>query len=272
MAKLSLNQAWNETAAFVKREGRLLFPIALLLVVLPTIVVRLLMPQDTPPGQLPEAGAWLAVLPIAILIGMVGNIAIATLALRSGITVGEALGNGLRRMPALLGASLLVGIGLCVVVFVVAVILALVVVGATPNPPPQEVLTAGVIGAILLFPILLYVGARMLATTPVAAAERGGPIAILGRSWRLTGGSVWTLVGFLLLLIVLVIVIGMAVVAVFGILATLIGGPIRPGSLSMILMLLVDAVFNMVLTVYVTVMIARIYAQLAGNGSAEAAA
>ena len=272
MAKLSLNQAWNETAAFVKREGRLLFPIALLLVVLPMVVVRLLMPQDVPPGELPEAGAWLAMLPIAILIGMIGNIAIATLALRSGITVGEALRNGLRRMPTLLGASLLIGIGIGVVVLVVAVILALAIVGPTPNPPPQSVVTAAVIGAIVLFPILLYVAARMLATTPVAAAERGGPIAILGRSWRLTDGSVWTLVGFLLLLIVLLLVVSMAVVALFGILATLIGGPIRPGSLSMILMLIVDAVFNMVVTVYVTVMISRIYAQLAGNGSAEVAA
>jgi hypothetical protein len=269
MAKLSLNQAWNETASFVKREGRLLFPIALLLVVLPAIVIRLLMPQDVPPGEVPEAGAWLAMLPIAIVVGMIGNIAIATLALRPGITVGEALANGLRRMPALLGASLLIGIGLGVAAGIVLVVLALLVVGPNPNPAPEGIVTAVVIGFIVLAPILLYVAARMLATTPVAAAERGGPIAILRRSWRLTGGSVWTLVGFLLLLIVLVIVVGMAVVAVFGILATLIGGPIRPGSLSMILMLLVDAAFNMVFTVYVTVMVARIYAQLAGTGAEE---
>lgn len=266
MANLSLTQAWNETAAFVKREARLLFPVALLFSVLPMTVVSLLAPSDTAPGEIPEPGLWLAVVPVALVIGMVGNLAIATLALRPGLTVADALRNGLRRMPSLLGASLLLGLAGGLVLIVLAVIAALLFVGQVSNPSPEALLPVVGIVLLVLIPFVLYFGARLLTATPVAAAEAGGPLAIIRRSWQLTRESVWTLIGFILLLILLLLVVSLAVGAVLGLLILVAAGPPEAGSLSAILLMIVRAVLDTVVSVYTTVMIARIYVQLSGRG------
>lgn len=263
MAKLSLNRAWNETAAFVKREAGLVFPIALLLVALPMAAVRLLTPAAARPDELPEPGLWLAVLPVAMIAGLIGNLAISTLALRPGTSVGEALANGLRRMPALLVAGLLVGLAFGLAALIVLTIVALLFVGPTPDPNLRAAMGAVLLGLVVLLPAGLYFLARLLLMNPVAAAERAGPIAILARSWRLTAASVWSLIGFLLLVFLLFVVISLAVGAVFGIVVIAASGPPAPGSISALLILVVGALINAVISVYMAVMVARIYAQLA---------
>jgi hypothetical protein len=269
MTKLSLNQAWNETAAFVKREGRLLFPIALLLVALPMTAVRPLMPASGGPGEVPEPGAWLVVLALAIVVGMVGNLAIATLALRSGTSVAEALSNGLRRMPFLLAATLLIILATGAAAFLIILLFAILFGGGGSAPSPEAALRLAATTLIVLLPLGLYVFSRLIFTTPVAAVEQSGPLAIIRRSWQLSRGSVWTLIGFILLVAILFLVINLAVTAVVGILLALAAGPPEPGSLGAILMLIVDALLNTVIAVYMTVMVARLYAQLAGAASAE---
>lgn len=267
MAKLSLGQAWNETAAFVKREAGLLFPIALLLVALPMAAVRLLAPVTDRPDQLPEPGLWLAALPVATILGMVGNLAVSTLALRPGTSVGEALANGLRRTPALLGATLLFGLAVGLAALIVMTVFAFLMLGADANPTPQAALGAASASLVVLLPAALYLFARFLLVTPVAAAEKAGPVAILARSWRLSAASVWSLIGFLLLLLLLFLVVSLAAGAVFGLVIIAISGPPDPGSISALLILLVGALINMVISVYMTVMVARIYAQLAGGAA-----
>ena len=76
MANLSITTAWNETASFVQREARLLFPIAFLLIALPGGLLQMLMPA-TVPGQPPEFGAWLLIVPVGIIAGMIGSISIS---------------------------------------------------------------------------------------------------------------------------------------------------------------------------------------------------
>src|SRR3546814_17017291 len=44
--RLSIGAAWEETLAFVKREGTLLFPVALLFMALPGVVLQLLLPDS----------------------------------------------------------------------------------------------------------------------------------------------------------------------------------------------------------------------------------
>jgi hypothetical protein len=264
VAGLSLTEAWNETAAFVKREGRLLFPVAFLMVALPRAVLGLLAPAALP-GRLPEPGAWLLIAPVAIVLGTIANIAISWLALRPGGSVGEALARGARRVLPLLALFLMLGIALGLVFLVLATIaLLLFVPGAGTVPPPPGAMRAILIVLVPMVPLLLYLAARLLAATPVAAAEPGGPFAILARSWALSAGRVGTLLGFIVLAALLAIVISLAVQAVagLGVIAAL--GPPRPGNLSLLILLLVGAVVETVVTVCLTTMVARIYAQLAG--------
>jgi membrane-anchored glycerophosphoryl diester phosphodiesterase (GDPDase) len=164
----------------------------------------------------------------------------------------------------LLGASLLVGLG---VVAAMIPLLLLVGGGAMLGGARPEVL----VGPILLLTLILVVGSvalwvRLMLMTPVTAAENEGPIGIIRRSWDLTRGHFWKLLGFVLLVILLFLVISMVEIAIGGLLVVLVAGPPDPGSAAAFILALIDAAVNMVITVYFTALIARIYLQLSDRG------
>jgi len=263
MATLSITQAWNETTAFLAREGRLVFPVAFLLVALPGLALQLAGPVAAP-GEMPELGlAWLLLLPVAIVASMIGTIAIAYLALRPGASVGEALQRGLRRFVFLLLATLLIGLAAMVVV----VPLTLLIVGGTALAGGDLESAAGSI--VLLALILLVLGValwvKLMLMTPVAAAEDAGPIRIIARSWGLTAGYFWKLLGFVLLLLIAVIVAMMVITMIAGILIALVAGPPEPNSLAFVLVGIVSAILQAIASAIIVTVTARIYAQLSGD-------
>jgi hypothetical protein len=267
MAQLSITTAWNEAAAFVRREGRLLFPIAFGLVALPFAMMQALMPPPAP-NQTPEAGAWLIMLPVVVAGSIVGSVAIMDLALRPGTSVGEALARGARRFLPLFAVSLAVGFVLAILFFIVVTIVVMLVPGAmqaaSAGVPNEAMARVMAITLLVLLPAFLFIATRCFMITPVAAAEEGGPIAIIGRSWRLTAGHGWKLAAFLVLVAILWIVISLSAQAVFGSLIILLAGPLRPGSATMLLIILVGAILTTFAAVYMYSLTARIYAQLSG--------
>jgi hypothetical protein len=269
MSKLNLSEAWNDTAAFVKREWRLLFPIALLVNALPMAFASALMPQFTP-ERMPEPGLWLLAIPAATFIGIIGNVAISYLAMAPGRSVGEGLKRGLARFLPLFALYLLVGLLLILLFLLVAGIAAVLVPGLDPQSPTPAA-AAGFLLILLavMLPVLLYVSTRLILAAPVAAAEEGGPAAILKRSLALTKAHFWPLLGFLVLSSLLAGIIQMVVSAVVGIPVLLLLGPPQENGLSEVLLLLVGALVSMVVTVYVTTMVARIYLRIAGPAEAD---
>lgn len=270
MASLSITAAWNETATFVKREAALLFPLAFMLIALPVAVMEAVAPAARP-GEVPEAGPWLVMVPVAAVAAIVGNIAISYLALRPGTSVAEALARGLRRLLPMLGAVLVLVLVCLVLFFVVSMVVVLAVPGAiavaaaAPGAAPDPaILRATLIMLVILVPIILFFAVRLMLMTPAAAAEDIGPLAIIRRSWRLTSGHFWKLLGFVLLVGILFWVLSFAINAVGGSIAILVGGPLRPGSTSAFLIILLMAAVNTLVTPLMTSLIARIYAQLAG--------
>ena len=263
MAKLSITAAWNEAAAFVGREARLLFPIAFLLVALPAAILQLAMPTPLP-GQPPPAGAWLALVPAVVVVGMIGTISLSHLALRPGASVAEALQVGARRFIMLFAASLLVGFGI-----LVAMIPLFVLIGggaALGGARPEAMIGPILLLALVFILALIALWVRLMLMTPVAAAENAGPVGIIRRSWQLTAGHFWKLLGFVLLVLLVFLVISMVVGAIGGLVIVLLAGPPDPGSVAFFLIAVVEAMVNMVLTVYFTVLVARLYAQLSESG------
>jgi uncharacterized membrane protein len=122
---------------------------------------------------------------------------------------------------------------------------------------------------LLVLPILIYIIPRLLLSTPVAAAEDVGPIAILRRSWQISSGNYWKLLGFLLLFILAYLVVSMAIGFVLGTLVVLAAGRPEPGTIAFLIILLLNAVVGAIVTMFFTATLARIYAQLAGGGVAE---
>lgn len=251
MPKLSITTAWNETLAFVKREAGLLFPIAFGLMALPMVFLQLLAPR-TAPGQEPEAGLWMLLFFPLIFLSVIGSIAISALATGRETVVGEALKRGVRRFLPMLGAMLLVGLCLMPLLLILVVI-------SQASPAIAVVLGFAIgIGAIILW-------VRLMLITPVAAAEAAGPIALLKRSFQLTSGHTGKLLGFVLLIFILGMVAALALALVGGILMFLIAGKPEPGSIGFLVTLLLGALLNTIFLVYFTVLVARIYAQLAGQ-------
>jgi hypothetical protein len=266
MAKLSISTAWNETADFMKRESRLILPIALLMFAIPGAAFQLAMPTPPAPGQPPAIGAWLLLLPVIMIAGLVGGLAISYLALHPGASVGEGLQRGLRRLLPLLLASLLLGLG----VSVLLVPFLVVAVGASTLGQAEQALTGPALLIFLLFLlVLMALWVRLMLMTPVAAAESVGPIDIIRRSWELTRGHFWRLVGMLLLIALVGFVAIIALSMVVGIFVFIIAGAPEPGSSSLILLTIVSAIIQSVFNAVLITMIARVYRQLSGSGTSE---
>ncbi|HWH23130.1 MAG TPA: hypothetical protein VNT25_07590 [Allosphingosinicella sp.] len=249
MKPLSISTAWNETAAFVRREWGILFPIGLALIALPTAFFQLIAPRAAP-GQTPEPGPWMwFIIPLALL-GALGTLTITILATNRESLVKSAFGLAFRRIVPLIGAVLL----LILFLFPMALVAGLM---GLAGP------IGAAVGILLALGVMVMVWVRMMLMSPVAAVEPLGPMAILKRSWSLTAPYFWKLLGFVLLLIILFIVISLAATAVAGLLIVLLAGSPDPGSFSYFLLSLLGAVVNGVIGVFFAVLIARVYVQLA---------
>ena len=263
MSKLSITTAWNETASFVGRHGSTLFIVAFALIALPSVVFQALGPQPGTPGETPELGLWLLFLPLLIVFTIAGSIAIAALALGRENVVGSAIAHGFRRTLPLFAASILIGLAALIVILPLVFVL-----GFNLESMPQA--TPGDVGRffllfLVIFVVLMFVWVRLMLMTPVAAAERVGPIGIIRRSWELTSGRFWKLLGFVLLFFIAGMVVIGVISMILGLIIALVAGPPAPGTVGGLLLLLVSGIMNAVFVVFFTTMIARIYAQLAGG-------
>lgn len=257
MTPLSISTAWNETTAFVKREAGLLFPIALAFLAIPAILFQFSMPQ-VEPGKTPEPGAWmLFILPLGV-VTMLGAVAISRLAIVPSQSVQDAIGHGARRLLPLVGAVALLTVGSFVVLMPLSLIIALL---------GLDQRTAALAMGLVFLALLTFVWVRFLLVTPVAAVEPAGAITILKRSWRMTAGHFGKLIWFMTALIVAAVVAMLAVSLALGTVAALLFGAPAPGSIGYVLTLIVDGVLNALLAVYMNVVIARIYVQLAGGST-----
>lgn len=258
MAKLSISRAWDESRGVLGRDGALLATVAVALLVLPGIVSDLVSPE-APQGQLPAPGAWMIVTGIAILIGLVGQLAIIWMAMGSQASVGEAINHAVRRAPSYIAATI-------IWVFPFACVIYLLMRGITPdNPSP-----AAGLGLLVVLPVMIFFFVRLMLAAPVATAEQRGPLEILKRSWRLTSGSWWRMFAFFALLIIAAIIVLIAVGAVVGLLTSLVFGDIEPMTVGALVVSALTQIAGAALTVVFVVMLARIYVQLAGGTAAEA--
>jgi len=254
MATMSIGKAWEEAVAFVAREAALLFPVALLFVALPVVVLQ----EMTPPELIawsaaPKAGTmppvpgsyWLALI-LTVILAWFGSLTLFALALRPGISVAEALKLSLSRLPVLLGTSLLAGLLLFLAVMLVSV--PLVFVGGVAGP------------IVAIVGLGLFVGARLALLNPVVIDDHLGVVASLRRAWSLTRGHFWRICGFLVILLLLSTVAGSAAQAVVGV----VGGLVAGADGARLAGGIAAAAVSGVVQVYMLVMLARLYRQAAG--------
>ena len=264
MAHLSLSSAWDETRAIFARDGGLLIAVALAMLVLPETVVGLITPGGMAMTLLGRC-VWL----VGALIGLIGQIALVRLALGPSTTVGQAIGHGARRFLPTVGALLILFACLAIIAIPLMIVLIFAGILAVPiqgqQPPPS----------FTWFAMFLALGSlafsvKFMMSVPVSTAESAGPLDILKRSWRLTSGNYWRLLGFLGLLLVAAVFLLAAAQFVGGTVAQLIAGRITPFSLGALILALLQALASATATTLFAVMLARIYLQLTGAAPAQA--
>jgi hypothetical protein len=261
MHKLSLSQAWDECRMVLARDGRLYVAVALALVVLPQTVIGMIAPR-TPGGITPVI--WV-LLVVTILIGLIAQLALNRLAIGPSTTVGAAIGRGLGRMPVLLAG--LVMLMVAIFIILIPVVLLLAGIGVVGAPKSGEGPTVTVVFLILVITTFSFAIFQLM--TPVAAAESGGPIHLLNRSWHLAHGNYWRLFAFIVIVFIGLLVVLLAGQFALGAMIAAMLGPPDVGTLSQLLISLATALIQAVFTVVFAVMLARIYVQLSQPGGVQ---
>ena len=246
--------------AVLARDGRLFVAVALALFVLPGLVLDVSMP-DIVAGQLPPAGPWIAIGLVALLIWLVGQLAVIRLAMEPHVAVGEAIGHGLKRVvPYILSAFL----------WLVPILIVGSILSAFLEINRNQPSVAAAIALIFLTILGIFLAVRLILSSAVASAEDAGSLRILHRSWDLTRGNWWRLFAFVLLFWIGALCLVWAVDSVAGVIVRLAVEDSGPRSLGGLLVSIISQLISALLSVVCFVMIARIYVQLSGMHSPQA--
>jgi hypothetical protein len=260
MTKMSIGAAFSETFAFLKANwmqmliwvGGALVVVGLLgfLVLGSTFSAIALAPND--PSLIMSAFGKIFLFALVAAVIFYG---VSMLIWRGGMHPGEApnFAWAFQAGPALAFGMFVVMIAAYIVIFIVMFILTLIFGAALGgmgafSPAALESGGAGAIGggAIILMIILyiamivflLWVQGRFLVAGPVMANQlTRNPVTGLGESWRLTGPSQWTIVGFYLLFTIGVFIYALIAGMIFGgVLGAILGGSAVGAMLTMIVM------------------------------------
>jgi len=199
---------------------------------------------------------------------VIGQLALIRLALGPSTTVGDAISHGARRFPAALGAIVLLVIIMAVIVIPLMAVLALLFgvdpsqMGSQPSPRLSLLL-------LIMCLVVLAVSVRFTLISPVASAEAIGPLAIIKRAWGLTKGHYWRVLGLVLLLLVAALALLMTAGVLGGLLARIVSSDIAPFSIAALIVSLLAGVAQGAFSVLASVMLARVYAALAGGAEAS---
>lgn len=245
--KFSYSAVWDSTMALVRAHGALIAAIAGVFLFLPGVLLGYFAPQPTttdvneivPVLREYFVTNWHWFL-LQALAGMAGTLAILYLVFApAGTSVSAAIAAALALLPFYFLASLLSGIIL-------------------------------VIGFILLILPGLYLVGRLAPLAPVMVAESlRNPFAAIGRTFGLTRGNGWRILGFILIVAIAALVAMMVVNLILGLIFTLVAGQ----DVGALLVVIVESATSAALATLFVLIYAALYRILtAGAAPAQASA
>jgi hypothetical protein len=267
----SYSAVWDDTLRLLRENGRLLAAIAGVFIFLPALLVA----QFLPPPEVPDPArmwdvlgeyyrrAWPWYL-LQSLFSIVGTAAMTKLVLARGTTVGAALVFGVTLLPFYI--MLTIAATLLAVLACLPALLLIGVIGVAVGPGPAMVLIS-MLGLFAMLVPLLYLAGRLIPSLPVMVAEGvRNPIAVLTRSFALTKGKGWAVLGlFIVIVLVGAIVAGVAT-ALVGILFHLVAGQ----EIGALLTALVSSLLSAAFATLLIMLYAAIYRALAPTSVATA--
>ncbi|GAA0734378.1 glycerophosphoryl diester phosphodiesterase membrane domain-containing protein [Sphingomonas japonica] len=272
-ARVSIGTVWDRTTAFVADHLAAIVPIALLTIFVPSSLGGALESVATPTHL-----AWVVSLAglALMIVSLLGQLALTALVLDPAAGMG-AIGRGLARLLPAFGVFLVVLLGMLALALPIVGI-AFVYGAVLPSDPAAMSMSGmpeGAAGPILLYAIALiavvmWVTARLFVATPAIVAERRG-LSALKRSFQLTRGTTWKLIGVILLYGIVVLVATLAAQSLFGAIFALTAGSGDGGELSLakVLTAVVVSLVTTAFTVLQAVFVAQFY--IAAVGAVPAA-
>ncbi len=256
--KLSIGQAWDDAKVVFRADGKAIFAIALALTVLPGAIIETAAPSSTRTVDTP---VWIGLLGlVAALLSLTSQIAISRIALGHQSTVGEALTHAFRRMPALFGALLLA-------ILPFALLLSVLSYSIQTNFDPANIPPSILIPMVLVLLVSLYVLIRLMFLTPLAADRTIGPIAMLREAWQLSRGRFLKLLVLFLLLMLVGLLLLAALGGALSSVVVLALGAIAPGSVSALLVALIQQTLAAAVSALFVVVACRLYLQATGGSA-----
>lgn len=218
---LSIGTIWDRTSDFLSDHWR---PAAL--ISLATIGANDVLASSLQPGapQQGDLGRQLAVFLIALggaLWALVGQLAVTAFAFDPARGMGPAFATGLRRLPALVVAILIIALASALLA---APLIGGIVFGSV-NLASQPPIVPGWVALYMLLLGLasIAIWARLILMAPLVARGCGGPAAITA-SFRRTRGHFWRIFGAVLLYLILFLIVTAAARLASGALFALILG------------------------------------------------
>lgn len=266
----NMNATWSKATSLVGANFSLLAVVAGVFLFLPAVVIYLAVPDMAAfmdptadpekmaammEGMMGEIFGWSA---LAMIFQFVGYLAMVALMGKARPTVGEALAQGAKSLPTMIGTLILFMIAYAILALVIAVPLALL---GTLIGPLGAVLT--MIGVLF---VALFLMTRFCVVMPVVMLEDTlNPITAMKRSWQITRPSQWSILGFWALLIVAYFVIAMLV---FGVMS-LMGAMAATSTGSLLVMGIVNGIVGGLVAMLVSGIVVAMHQQLAGDNPAN---
>ncbi len=251
-----MNQVWDDSIGFIRRESALLVPLALATLYIGDVVTGLASAART--GTDPRPLATFAILAGAIW-SIVGQLSIVSLVLMPGQSVGEALRHGVSRLGKVLLIALLLGVVVATAMLPLAV--AAVASGADPTDPASLQNLPGWVELLLVVVLaaLVWLGIRLALMNALIVDRNPGVVDAIRRSFALTRGIAARLFLVVALYLIVLAIVSSAVRFVAGTGFTLLGSVLESPFSAMVLTALVSGLVSTSLSLVATVFLAMLY-------------
>ena len=262
----TMSTVWDRTAEFLSDNLSALTPIVLLGIFVPLTLLGNLMPLMGSSGQVGDWTLGVIVLILA-LVTIWGGIAITALAFDPAAGRAAAVATANRRIVPVVGIGLVTTLAILLLAAPIGIALGLsgfdMTAMAAGTPPANSVngwaLSFATLYMLACALFLLFGYARLVVLiTPIMVMERRG-LGVYARSFVLTRGIMWKVIGVLLLYLIVSWVASAAAKAVFGsVFGLLIGGE-GPITLASILTQIVVAAISTLFSVLSVAFVAKLY-------------
>jgi hypothetical protein len=259
---ISMNQVWDDSIAFIRRESALLVPLAFATIYVADVVATLAQSAAKPTDPNP-------LIPIAIIAAalwsIIGQLSIVSLVLKPGQSVGEALSHGLSRLGKVILIALLLGLVVSVALLPVAV--AAMASGADPAKPETLQNLPGWISLLMLVILggLIWLGVRLSLMNALIVDRNPGVVDALKGGFTLTNGIAARLFLVVLLYAVVLLVLGSAVRFIAGSAFALLSAALESPFAGVAMTALVTGIVSTAMSLIATVFLATLYRRVSSG-------